>query len=208
MITGAAGWCQIPRGLLRWRGGGCSQWDMTRRWWILLAACGLGGCASLQETTVFYTPATAEFFPPWPKDAPVPVLTEPPSWPHRVIGRFVAQSDRGYPFLYKAILYNARLQGADAVVLRQLAFDTRRTYNYLPPSWQTIPVNNVYYAQVQDKKGKWQTVPQNYTTFVPIMQPGRTVVSDVQWTDVTAEMVVRRGKAASAPLPEQMIVPR
>jgi hypothetical protein len=69
-------------------------------------------------------------------------------------------------------------------------------------------VNNVYYAQVQDKKGKWQTVPQNYTTFVPIMQPGRTVVSDVQWTDVTAEMVVRRGKAASAPLPEQMIVPR
>jgi hypothetical protein len=40
------------------------------------------------------------------------------------------------------------------------------------------------------------------------MQPGRTVVSDVQWTDVTAEMVVRRGKAASAPLPEQMIVPR
>ena len=179
-----------------------------RRWWILLAAAGLTGCTSLQDTTVFYTPSTAEFFPPLPKDAPVPVLTEPPSWPNKVIGRFAAQSDRGYPFLYKAILYNARLQGADAVVLRQLAFDTRRTYNYIPPSWQNIPVSNVFYTPVQNKKGKWENVPQVYTTFVPVFQPGRTVVADVQWTDVVAEMVVRRGKATSAPLPQQMIVPQ
>lgn len=179
-----------------------------RRWWILLAVGGLAGCSSLQDTRVFYTPSTGQFYPPLAKDAPVPVLTEPPAWPHRVIGRFVAQSDRGYPFLYRAMLYNARLQGADAVVLRQLAFDTRRTYSYIPPSWRNMPVTNVYYAQVQNKKGKWQTVPQTYTTFVPIFQPGRTVAADAQWTDVTAEMVVRRGKAGAAPLPEQMMVPQ
>jgi len=179
-----------------------------RRWWILCAVAGLTGCASLQDTTVFYTPATGEFFPPLAKDAPVPVLTEPPSWPHKVIGRFAAQADRGYPFLYKAILYNARLHGADAILLRKLNFDTRRNYNYIPPSWQSMPVSNIYYTQVQDKKGKWKSVPQTYTTFVPVYQPGRTVVSDVQWTEVTAEMVVRRGKQASAPLPEQMIVPQ
>jgi hypothetical protein len=34
------------------------------------------------------------------------------------------------------------------------------------------------------------------------------VVADVQWTDVVAEMVVRRGKQTSAPLPQQMIVPQ
>ena len=61
-----------------------------RRWWILCVVAGLTGCASLQDTTVFYTPATGEFFPPLAKDAPVPVLTEPPSWPHKVIGRFGA----------------------------------------------------------------------------------------------------------------------
>jgi hypothetical protein len=168
----------------------------------------LTACSSLQDTTVFYTPTTGDFYPPLPKDAPVPVLTEPPAWPHRVIGRFAMQSDRGYPFLYKAILHNARLQGADAVVLRQLAFDTRRTYSYVPPSWQNIPVTNVYYTQVQNKKGKWKNVPQSYTTFVPVFQPGRTLASDAQWTEVAADLVVRRGKAPTAPLPAQMIVPQ
>jgi len=179
-----------------------------RRWSILLAALGLSGCASLQDTTVYYTPATAEFFPPLPKDAQVPVLTQPPSWPHKVIGRFAAQSDRGYPFLYKAILYNARLQGADAVVLRRLAFDTRRTYSHIPPSWQNVPVTSVFYTQVQDKKGKWRNVPQPYTTIVPIYQPGRTLAADAQWTDVAAEFLVRHGKPTSAPQPRQMIVPQ
>lgn len=179
-----------------------------QRGWLLLVAWALTACSSLQDTTVFYTPASGNFYPPLPKDAPVPVLTEPPAWPHKVIGRFAAQSDRGYPFLYKAILYNARLQGADGVVLRKLAFDTRRTYNYIPPSWQNVPVTNVYYTQVQNKKGKWKNVPQTYTTFMPVFQPGRTVTSDAQWTDVVAEMVVRRGKTSTAPQPGQIIVPQ
>jgi len=179
-----------------------------QRWWLLPLAWALTACSSLQDTTVFYTPATGDFYPPLPKDAPVPVLTEPPAWPHKVIGRFATQSDRGYPFLYKAILHNARLQGADAVVLRKLAFDTRRTYSYIPPSWQNIPITNVYYTQMQDKKGKWRNVPQTYTTFVPVFQPGRTLASDAQWTEVVADMVVRRGKASTAPLPEQVIVPQ
>jgi hypothetical protein len=165
-----------------------------QRWGVLLAACLLGGCVSLRDTTVYYTPSTQEVFPPLPKNAAVPVLAEAPSWPHKVIGRFAAQSDRGYAFLYKAVLYNARLRGADAVILRRQAFDLRRTYNQIPAFWENIPQTNVYYQTVQNNKGQWISVPQTYTTYVPVFRPARTVVSDVQWVDLEADMIVRRGK--------------
>lgn len=128
----------------------------------------------------------------------MPVLAEAPPWPHKVIGRFAAQSDRGYAFLYKAVLYNARLQGADAVILRRQAFDLRRIYNEIPASWENIPQTNVFYQTVKNNNGDWVTVPQTYTTFVPVFRPARTVVSDVQWVELEAEMIVRRGKP---PLP-------
>lgn len=171
-----------------------------QKWGVLLAACLLGGCVSLRDTTVFYTPTTPEVFPPLPKKAPVPVMAEPPPWPHKVIGRFAAQSDRGYEFLYKAILYNARLQGADGVILRRQAFDLRRTYNQIPAFWENIPQTNVYYQSVKNNQGQWVTVPQTYTTYVPVFRPARTVVSDVQWVELEAEMIVRRGKQALMPV--------
>ena len=169
--------------------------------WVVLAS----GCAPLSQTTVFYTPASDRYYPPKGKKDEIPVLSKPPSWPHRVIGRFAMQSDRGYRFVHKAILYNARLQGADAVILRKLVQDVRQTYNYIPPHWDSIPQTNVYYQQVQNSQGQWVTVPQTYTTYVPIFRPGRTVVSDSEWADVNAEMVVRRGKKPlPAPEPAQI----
>lgn len=170
-----------------------------KRWGVLLVACLLGGCASLRDTTVFYTPVAQEVFPPLPKDATVPVFTEAPPWPHKVIGRFAVQSDRSYAFLHKAMLYNARLNGADAVILRRQAFDLRRTYNQIPASWENIPQTNVYYQSVQNNKGQWITVPQTYTTYIPVFRPARTVVSDVQWTELGAEMIVRKGKPTWSP---------
>ena len=172
-------------------------------------AAAIAGCAPLSETTVFYTPVSDRYYPPKTKKNEIPVLSEPPAWPHRVIGRFAMQSDRGYRFVHKAILYNARLQGADAVIIRKLVQDVRETYNYIPPGWDSVPQSNVLYQQVQNNQGQWVTVPQVYTTYVPVFRPGRTVVKDSEWADVTAEMVVRRGKQAMAsPEPSQIELPR
>jgi hypothetical protein len=41
-------------------------------------------------------------------------------------------------------------------------------------------------------------VPRVYTTFIPIFRPAETRVFDVQWTDLVAEMIVKRGTPALA----------
>ena len=172
------------------------------RIWLLPLCAVLAGCHSLRDTEVFYTPATTRIYQPWPEKAPVPVLSEAPPWPHKTIGRFAMQSPRGYRFVHRALIYNARRQGADAVVLRRLAYDLRRTYNHIPPRWDSIPQTNVFYQSVKNSDGKWETVPQVYTTFIPVFRPARTVVGDVQWTDVSADMVVHRNKQGfAAPAP-------
>ena len=174
---------------------------------VPLVAVTAAGCAPLSETTVFYTPVSDRYYPPKTKREEVPVLAEPPAWPHRVIGRFAMQSARGAQFVNKAMLYNARLQGADAVVVRKQGSELRQNFNYIPPGWESIPQSNVIYQQVKNSEGQWVTVPQVYTAMVPVFRPGRTVVNESQWTDVTAEMVVRRGKqalAAPAPAPIEM----
>jgi len=168
----------------------------------------LAGCANLEQTTVFYTPSSPDYYPPWPKKAQIPLLGEPPPWRSRVIGKFDMETDRGAKFAREALLFNARRQGADAVVMRYLNYDVRRNYNYIPPSWENIPITNYYNQWVENKKGQWVNVPQAYTTFMPIFRPGRVVVDDVMWTHVRADMVVRRGKKPLAvPLPEQIELP-
>ena len=175
---------------------------------VPLVAVAAAGCAPLSETTVFYTPVSDRYYPPKTKREEVPVLAEPPAWPHRVIGRFAMQSDRGAPFVNKAMLYNARLQGADAVVVRKQGSELRQNFNYIPPGWESIPQSNVIYQQVKNSEGQWVTVPQVYTAMVPVFRPGRTVVNESQWTDVAAEMVVRRGKQVlAAPVPAQIEMP-
>lgn len=176
---------------------------------ILLTVCAaLCGCANLEQTTVYYVPTEARFYPPLAKDAVVPLLAAPPSWKYHVIGRFDMQTDRGAKFARQALLFNARRQGADAVVMRNLDYDLRRTYNRIPPSWTSVPVTNYYYQNVQDKHGRWVSIAQPYTTFIPMYRPGGVVVDDVLWTRVRADMVVRRGKKPlTVPLPSQMEMP-
>lgn len=175
--------------------------------WV--AACLLpAGCANLEQTTVFYTPAGADYYAPLPEDAAVPVLAQPPPWSNRLIGRFDMATPHGPKFAREALLFNARRQGADAVVVRDLGYDVRRSYNYVPPSWTSVPVTTYGNQCVQNKKGKWVNKTQPYTTFVPIYRPGGVTVNDVMWTHVHADMVVRRGKKPlPAPLPEQIEMP-
>lgn len=164
------------------------------RWSILLACMALASCASLNDTAVFYTPVSQDAYPPLPKDALVPLLAKPPAWPHRVIGRFDMQTDRGAKFAQKALLFNARRQGADAVMMRDINYDLRRTYNYIPPSWDYVPVTNYWNQRVKNNKGQCVNAPQYYTTFIPIFRPGGVVVNDVLWTRIRADMIVHRNK--------------
>ena len=166
--------------------------------WLLPLAAFLVGCFPLRETEVFYTPVTDRTFPPRAKSEAVPVVAESPPWKYEVIGRFATVSDRGYPFLYRALLHNARRQGADAVILRKLAFDVRRTYARIPARWEQVPQTSYYYETVKDERGQTRTVPRVYTTFVPVFRPAETRVFDVQWTDLVAEMIVKRGTPALA----------
>lgn len=176
---------------------------------LLAPVLTVAGCAPLSETTAYYTPASERYYPPKTKRDEIPVLSEPPSWPHVVIGRFAMQSDRGYPFVQRAILYNARLQGADAVILRKVGFDVRETYNHIPPGWDSVPQSNVFYQQAKNSRGQWVAVPQVYTTYVPVFRPARTVVANRQWVEVDAQMVVRKGKAPLAsPEATQIEIPR
>ena len=175
---------------------------------LLLACLGLCGCANLEQTTVFYTPVSPQYYPPLDKKAFVPILAQPPSWRSRIIGNFDMETDRGPKFAREALLFNARRQGADAVVMRGLKYDVRRNYNYIPPSWDSVPVTNFYNQWVQNNKGKWVNQPQAYTTFMPIYRPGGVQVNDVMWTHVRADMVVQRGKKPLAvPLAEQIEIP-
>ena len=179
-----------------------------KRGFLLLACLGLGGCANLEQTTVFYTPVSPQYYLPLDKKAFVPILAQAPPWRSRVIGNFDMETDRGAKFAREAVLFNARRQGADAVVVRGLKYDVRRTYNYIPPSWTSYPVTNYYNQWVQNNKGKWVNQPQAYTTFIPIYRPGGVVADDVMWTHVRADMVVRHGKKPLAvPLAEQIELP-
>jgi hypothetical protein len=178
------------------------------RWLVVWSGVALVGCSGLRETTAYYMPVSNRYYAPKDKNEVIPVLSESPTWPHRVIGRFAMQSDRGYPFLHKALLYNARLQGADAVVVKKLGSEVRQNFNYIPPGWESVPQSNVVYQQVKNAQGQWVTVPQVFTTYVPVFRPGRTVVDETQWTDVAAEMVVRRDKTPlAAPGPSQVEMP-
>ncbi len=166
--------------------------------WGILALLALAGCASVKDTEVFYTPSSDKVYPPKPKDAPITVLAEPPAaGQYRPIGRWKIQSDAGYKFLYRAMLHNARINGADAVVIRGLDFQLRRTMNYIPARWDYVPVTTYGgTTTVKNKNGKTSNYPNYYTQMIPVFRPPETIIADVQWINVDAEMLVRRGTQA------------
>ena len=84
---------------------------------VFTAILILSGC-TVQGTSDYYMPVIAHTFPPKPKDAPIPILDQPPKRPYLVIGRMAFQTDNGLKFVHESLQYNARRNGADAVILR------------------------------------------------------------------------------------------
>lgn len=150
----------------------------------------LGGCASVESTADFYIPYTTDVYTPKPKDAPIPILGKSPSRPHKTIGRLRFSSDLGWRFMRESMLYNARANGADAVILRSADSREQVRLAQVPPRTDWIPVPGPVIV-TQNKKGN-NTYYQSGPSYVPVFRPGywQQVVDTI--TAIDAEMIVFR----------------
>jgi hypothetical protein len=102
---------------------------------ILAASAGilllLAGCASVKSTSVYYK--SLKDFPAKPPDAQIPILTIRPTRSFKVIGRLAFESDQGWNFLRKSMIYNAQIHGADAVWLKSSNTRRKVTFQHVPP---------------------------------------------------------------------------
>lgn len=109
-----------------------------------LLALLLAGCVSPKSTAAYYLSTTDRIYPPKPKNYPIPILTKAPAQPCRVIGRLAFTTDLGWNFVRKSMLYNARANGADAVILRDMKTRTQRNFAQVPPRVDWIPIWRVF----------------------------------------------------------------
>lgn len=148
-----------------------------------LCALALSGCMSPKSTAVYYAPTTAKWYPPKPKDAVTPIFAKPPARPHSIIGKLAFETSRGWPFIEKSILYNARANGADAAVVRDMK-TWRETYvTRVPPQTDWVPTTTYYYSC---------GVARPVITYVPIFRPGYLREWNEDKTYFEAEMIVFR----------------
>jgi len=140
-------------------------------------------CASVKSTAVFYTPTTAVLYPPKDKNQVIPILNAPPSHPYKEIGHFAFQSDLGYPFIMKAVEYNARQAGADAVYVKESKSWFVPYYYNVPPTVAWIPVGGGWYG---GGCGGWY----GGGAVVPITYPGYSGVSYRNFIGIDARMIV------------------
>lgn len=141
------------------------------------------GCAGVKSTAVFYTPSTTVVYPPKPDQAVIPIMNQPPSRPYAEIGRFSFQTGVGYPFLMRAVEYNAHRVGADAVLIREIKSWTIPRPYLVPPTLGWIPV------------GGWYGGCGGYyggATAVPVWSPGYTVMNYDSVTGIDARMIIFR----------------
>jgi hypothetical protein len=153
---------------------------------VLAALLLLSGCVSVKSTAVFYTPSTNVVYPPKPKGMVIPVMSQPPSRPYAEIGRFSFQSDLGYPFMMRAIQYNARRVGADGVVIKESKSWTLPYLYTVPPTLNWVPVGGGWYG---GRCGGWYG---GGMTAVPVWYPGYSGVSYATFTGIDARMIIFR----------------
>lgn len=155
-----------------------------------LLAVLFAGCASVEATKAYYLSYTTDVYPPKPKDQPIPILGKYPDRPYKVIGRLAFRSDLGWKFMRESMVYNARENGADAVILKAANSEEQTRYTEVPPRTDWVPVPGPVIVQKQGNK----TYYQNFPTYIPVFQPGYVR----RWVDVIvgidSEMIVFRRK--------------
>jgi hypothetical protein len=99
----------------------------------------LSGCATVNSTAAYYSSYSSGVYPAKPAEAVIPILTKFPSSPYTAIGRLAFESGRGWLFLRKSVVYNARVHGADAVVLRSANTRHKISFRQFPPQIDWVP---------------------------------------------------------------------
>ncbi len=150
---------------------------------ILVFGIGLSGCASVSSTSQYYISETMKTYPPKADDVPISILGKPPKEPHTVIGRLAFATDLGWPFLRKSMIYNARENGADAVVLNSLKTRREEFFTDIPPQMDWIPVRNYVRG---GREGRERT----YTSWIPIFRPGYVRRTVMEISAIDSEMIV------------------
>lgn len=152
---------------------------------------GVAGCASVSSTSQFYFPATTDVYPEKPKDFPVPILGKAPERPYKVIGTLTFRSDLGWKFMRESMLYNARRNGADAVILKKADSKEQVRVMQVPPRMDYVQVPGPVIA-VNSGGKKCDRNPSyvSYPSYMPVYQPGYTR----RWMEtiigIDAEMIV------------------
>lgn len=152
-----------------------------------------GGCASVESTSAYYLPQTLRVYPPKPRDYPVPILGAPPDRPYRTIGHLAFTSDQGWKFMRESMTYNARINGADAVILRKAETREKVRYTEVPPCTELVPVQVPAHAPVGGCRQCGKNTANGWyptTTYVPVFQPGYTRTWVQELVSIDAEMIV------------------
>ncbi len=102
----------------------------------------LSGCATVNSTAACYTSYASRVYPAKPAEAAIPILTKFPNSPHTAIGRLAFESDRGWLFLRKSMVYNARVHGANAVVLKSATTRREISLRQVPPQVDWVPIGS------------------------------------------------------------------
>ena len=143
----------------------------------------LAGCASVKSTAMYYTPYTAKLYPPKPPEAPIPILGKAPPERYTTIGRLAFETDQGWNFLRKSMVYNAQANGADAVVLKKVNSRQQLYLTEVPPQTDWVPVTN-YYQKCRDGE------TYSYTNWVPFFRPGYVREDVAEITAIDSEMIM------------------
>lgn len=156
----------------------------------LLLTAILSGCASVSSTSQFYFPVTTDVYPPKAKHAVIPILGKAPDKPYKVIGRLTFRSDLGWKFMRDSMIYNARANGADAVILKDANSKDRVNYTEVPPRTEWVPVPGPVIAVNNGGKHCNNQSYVSYPTYVPVFQPGYTYRWVQTIIGIDAEMIV------------------
>jgi len=169
---------------------------MKRYAWIPVAVAMvlLQACASVSSTAVFYQPTTANYYPPKPSNAIIPILNAPPVRPYFEIGRFAFQTTLGYPFAINSVIYNARRAGADAVIVKNCQ-NWSVPYSYVvPPTVGYVPVGG--YGGYSGYGGRYGGRCRGWGGgyygggVVPVVYPGYAGYSYQNFTGIDARMIM------------------
>ncbi len=181
----------------------------------LAVVFSLTGCMTVQSTEKFYTARTTDIYPEKPKDFTAPILDRYPDQPYKIIGNLSFSATRGYSYMVKAMRHNARIHGADAVVLKSTD-SQQEQYTYYVPGYTTYKPVTTYHSGSVYSSGSSSASADVYgsggyaygrasgtssgsgyysgttRTYVPEYHPGYTGIGTRVRISIDADMVVFR----------------